>query len=283
MPQKLHAESQAAASQAAQQAGVVVTELKTAEQCRAAADLLNVIWNGDGQGNAPMEPGLLIALEHAGNYISGAYLGGELVGVTSGFFGTPSAAMMHSHIAGVSAAAKGKGVGAAMKLHQRAWCLQRGITTLEWTFDPLILRNAGFNINRLGARLEEYLPHFYGQMRDGINAGQGSDRALVRWHLGWPADASLQPATKEASATVRYLDVGKDGAPVLRAEDAGAYAKPGDVIGLRIPLDIETMRAQHPDLAARWRGALRETMYSLLETGWAVRGILRDGTYLLHR
>lgn len=191
--QHIIAAARTQADQAAARAGIVILELSTPEQSRAAADLLDAIWNQESGGAAPVEPGLLIALEHAGNYAVGAYQDNDMVAAAIGFFGSPAASMMHSHIAGVSAAAKGNGVGAAMKLHQRLWCLERGVTTLEWTFDPLILRNAGFNLNRLGAQLEEYLPQFYGQMRDATNVGQGSDRALIRWHLTQPIGLLEKP------------------------------------------------------------------------------------------
>lgn len=264
------------ANQAAERARVVITELSTPEQSAAAADLLDAIWNKEGKGTSPVEPGLLVALEHAGNHIVGAYQDQQMVGAAIGFFGPPATAMMHSHIAGVSASSAGRGVGAAMKLHQRLWCLERGVTTLEWTFDPLILRNAGFNLNRLEARLEEYLPQFYGQMRDATNAGQGSDRALVRWHLVQQQAPTMKPAWDQRLIAL-CLDVGDDDAPVLRSvpEDG--------LIGLRIPADIESMRITHPELSAQWRTALRETMHPLMGAGWTVGGFSSDGTYVLHR
>ncbi|GAB3842188.1 hypothetical protein [Nesterenkonia populi] len=280
VPQHVIFAAHTLADQTARQAGVVMTELRTPQQCATAAELLDCIWNDDSGGAAPVEPGLLIALGHAGNYVAGAYLDQQMVGVTAGFFGAPAAGRMHSHIAGVSASAKGKGVGTAMKLHQRAWCLQRGVTTLEWTFDPLILRNAGFNLNRLGAQLEEYLPNFYGTMRDATNSGHGSDRALIRWHLGRPV-RPLGDALESASRIVRHLDIGEDGAPVRTSEDLRTVAE--GMVGLRVPRDIEGMRAQCSTVSVQWRQALRETMYPLMEAGWQIRGILRDGTYVLQR
>lgn len=266
------------ARQAAAAAGVVVTQLSTAQQAMDAAELLHRIWNPDGQGETPMEPGLLVALEHAGNYVGGAYAGDELIGVTVGFFGPPQASLMHSHIAGVAAHAVGTGVGAAMKLDQRTWCLQRGVRTMEWTFDPLIARNAGFNLNRLGARFTEYLPHFYGEMRDGTNAGQGSDRALITWDL-------LQMAPRSsAEPELVLLRPGDDDAPLRYAQgnDIAEAAGAAGVVGLQIPADIPAMRQSQPELSAQWRTALRETMHPLMQTGWQVHGI-RNSTYLLVR
>ena len=103
-----------------------------------------------------------------------------------GFFGPPAHASMHSHVAGVSGGSASKGVGTAMKLHQRAWCLDHGVAEMTWTFDPLVARNAAFNVRRLGASSRRVPGRLLRQMTDGVNAGQGSDRILVRWHLDEP-------------------------------------------------------------------------------------------------
>ena len=79
-----------------------------------------------------------------------------------------------------------RNVGYALKLHQRAWALQRGIATITWTFDPLVRRNAYFNLAKLGVRATRYLPNFYGAMQDPINAGDDTDRLLVDWDLASP-------------------------------------------------------------------------------------------------
>ena len=77
----------------------------------------------------------------------------------------------------------GRAVGTAIKLHQRDWALAHGGTAITWTYDPLVARNAHFNLNRLGARPERYLLDVYGELRDDLNRGDPSDRLLVRWSL----------------------------------------------------------------------------------------------------
>ena len=76
-----------------------------------------------------------------------------------------------------------------MKLHQQQWALDRGIEWIVWTFDPLVQRNAWFNIAILGAEVHEYLPYFYGTMTDAINAGDDSDRLLMAWSTATDPDA----------------------------------------------------------------------------------------------
>ena len=166
-------------------AGIDVRIIESAEAAAEASLLLDEIWSVTGSGTTVLEPSLFIALAHAKNYTAAAYdrSSGNMLGVTVGFFAAPVGKSMHSHVAGVRHEAVGRGIGAAMKLHQRLWCLEHGITHMTWTFDPLIARNAYFNITRLGALPTEYHPDFYGQMRDGVNAGHASDRAFVEWDL----------------------------------------------------------------------------------------------------
>jgi len=217
---------------------------------------------------------LLVAMEHAGTYVAGAFKADELVGVCAGFFGPPAARLMHSHVAGVRGASAAKGVGTAMKLHQRAWCLDHGVAEMTWTFDPLVARNAAFNVRRLGASLDEYLVDFYGQMTDGVNAGQGSDRILVRWHL----DAPIPTQPREPGDAPLVLSVGEDYRPVATPAPDGA-----DACAIVVPSDVESLRASNPALAAEWRLALREAMAPRWAEGWRPTAVGRDGRYRMEK
>ena len=134
--------------------------------------LFDEIW-APQDGSSLMHVDLLRALTKSGNYIGGAFdlRSGKLLGACVGFFGPPAHAELHSHIAGVVPAGLGRSVGFALKLHQRAWALRRRVAVIAWTYDPLICRNAYFNLAKLGARPAEYLPNFYGTMGDAINGG----------------------------------------------------------------------------------------------------------------
>src|SRR5699024_9992917 len=145
---------------AAETARIEVREIHTAAEAARASLLLDEVWNVDETGANVFEPSLIIAFAHAGNYVSAAYSiaePDEMIGVTIGFFGQPLGTVMHSHIAGVRHEVIGRGAGSAMKLHQRLWCLNLGITEMTWTFDPLVARNAYFNFQRLGVGMVEYL------------------------------------------------------------------------------------------------------------------------------
>lgn len=259
------------ADAAAADAGVTVRELGT-EDVAAAAGLLTAIW-----GTPTVEPPLMVALSHSGAYVAGAFDGDTMVGACVGYFSRPLGEALHSHVAAVAPGIGRRGIGVAMKLHQRAWALERGLSRITWTFDPLVSRNAAFNLNRLGADVASYLVDFYGSMTDGVNAGQGSDRLLASWNLdaSWPPagpSSGLEPATASA-----VLTTDGDGAPHphLASPDA-------EVLTVAVPPDIESLRRTDPALAARWRGAVRGAMAPLLDRGHIIHGF-HDHRYLLGR
>jgi predicted GNAT superfamily acetyltransferase len=190
---------------------------------------------------------------------------------------------MHSHVAGVAEAVRGRSVGFALKLHQRAWAIQQGIRTVTWTFDPLVRRNAYFNIVKLGARAREYLVDFYGDMDDAINEGQGSDRLLVAWDLGSPAvcqacgGARVQPDPADLERATTVLAETGSGRPMaLRAR----RRFDGPVL-VQVPADIEALRRSDPRLARDWRLAVRDVLGELVTAGAEVTGFAKTGGYVV--
>jgi predicted GNAT superfamily acetyltransferase len=294
-----------AAARAAEGAGVVIKELESLAELEAMTALFDEIWEPDSGGSS-VRLDLLRALTKAGNYASGAYdaASGALLGACVGFFGPPSRAELHSHIAGVVPAGLGRSVGFALKVHQRAWCLRRDVRVIAWTYDPLIRRNAYFNLVKLGARPVEYLRNFYGVMDDVINGGTETDRMLVHWDLSSAAaaDASAgrpRPASfadERARGAVVALSAGGDGLPVRgpavdSAPTGGAGSRPQLPPGgapprsprllVGVPADIEAMRLSDPAMAAAWRTALRDVLSPLLGGGARVTGFDRTGWYVV--
>ncbi|WP_307813913.1 GNAT family N-acetyltransferase [Streptomyces sp. N35] len=270
-------EVSAAASDLAQRrSGVTIRQLSQEAEFRDACALLDRVWRPPA--DSPLiTMALLRGFEHSGSYVAGAYEADRLIGVCVGFL---AEAGLHSHIAGVDACARGRTIGFALKVHQRAWALERSLTKVTWTYDPLVSRNAYFNLAKLGAVAEEYLPDFYGAMDDSVNKGQGSDRLLVGWNLADPAVAEacirphlLAPVPTDAAPG---LDADADGLPVRGPLD-------GSCVSVRIPSDIEALRRERPAAAYAWRTALRETLGELLADGAAVTGFTRDGRYLVER
>ena len=147
----------------------------------AVCELFADVWHLD-PSNAPINAEVLRALVHNDSYLCGAFLGGVMVGGSVGFWGRDRDGwLLHSHITGVRHNAVGGGVGFAMKLHQRDWVLAHDVSRITWTFDPLIRRNAYFNLARLGAVAQEYHEAFYGEIRDPVQSGRrGRSRGGTR-------------------------------------------------------------------------------------------------------
>ncbi|MEV4259307.1 GNAT family N-acetyltransferase, partial [Spirillospora sp. NPDC049652] len=175
-----------AAHRAADAAGVRIRELTELPDLADAAALIDRVWRPPA-GNPLITPELMRVIEHTGGYVVGAYSGDRMVAACVGLL---AAEGLHSHIAGVEGHARGRSAGYALKLHQRAWALYHDITTVSWTFDPLISRNAYFNLAKLGAAPAEYLTDFYGAMQDEVNAGDATDRILIHWDLAGPRAAA---------------------------------------------------------------------------------------------
>ncbi|WP_227467777.1 GNAT family N-acetyltransferase [Nocardioides lijunqiniae] len=267
-----------AADAAALAAGVSVREVLDLQELGLVVDLFATIWGRDE--NPPVTLELLRAFTKAGNYVGGAFEGGRLVGACVGFFHAPAEDALHSHIAGVSSTAVGRSVGFALKLHQRSWALLRGVSEIAWTYDPLVSRNAHFNLVKLGALPAEYLPNFYGAMPDRINGADDSDRLLVRWPLrsaevqaAASGDAVREPVGPNA---VVALSVGPDGLPVRGRLD-------GDTSLVAVPADIETLRRVDPQAAQQWRHAVREVLTELVADGSRITGFDRTGGYVVRR
>ncbi|NUR73310.1 MAG: GNAT family N-acetyltransferase [Hamadaea sp.] len=225
-------------------ADLAITELDDVHRLSDVAELLRRVWAADSADQI-LNLSTLRALAHAGNYVVGAYRDGQLVGASVAFRGDDH---LHSHVTGVVRGGQGAGVGHALKHHQREWSLRHGISRIRWTFDPLVRRNAYFNLRKLGAVATEYLEDFYGALTDGINTGEPSDRLYVCWELDQPTEVP------EVAGATRFVPT---------------------------PPDIEGLRAADPAAAQRWRYAVREGLQEPMATGWTVAGFTEDGAYAL--
>ena len=259
-----------------------IREFAELDELREMADLFALIWGSPGE--QPINADILRALAHSGNYIAGARSEDRIIGGIVGWLGghPPHDLHMHSHILGVLPGIEAKGLGFALKQHQRAFCLERGVKAVEWTFDPLVRRNAYFNLTKLGAEAASYLVNFYGVMDDGLNAGEESDRILIRWELNSARAVAAAHGTHQSPDAERFALEG-----ATRALSVGASDEPvegqvdGMVVLCQVPTDIVAMRRARPALARRWRRAVRDSLRAALERGYAITGATRDGWYVL--
>ncbi|MDQ4005739.1 MAG: GNAT family N-acetyltransferase [Actinomycetota bacterium] len=254
--------------------GIVVRPLESLEDARAASALIDRIWGERRVMGAP----LLRAMAAHGGQVLGAFRGEEMLGAQAGLVGiVDGKPVLHSHITGVAPEAQHEGVGFLLKVAQREWCLERGIEVVTWTFDPLVARNARFNLYKLAAVADRFYPDYYGPMNDSFNRGDRSDRLEVRWDLNSERATAAVRGKREEAGVV-------DGAILLDATDRKPRldeAVEGPQLLLRIPLDYHELRGRDQGLADAWRTAVRDALELVMGRGYVARGFLRDGTYVL--
>lgn len=285
MAQALHhpgstvvADARDAAAAAARAAGCTVRTLVTLPELEQGIGIFRSVWGRDGASDIiPIET--LRALSHAGNHAAGAFVDDELAGAIVGFLGMDEGVVtLHSHVMGLLEGRRSRGMGFALKQHQRAWALDRGIDRITWTFDPLVRQNAYFNLHKLGAEATGYHADFYGVMHDGINGGEPSDRLLVTWDLR--SDRAVAASRREllegpnGSAPPAILDADRDGRPVVQPAA-------GDRFRVVIPADIVEVRRRDAALAREWRLAVRDTLGAAIQDGLRATVGGRDGCYLI--
>jgi predicted GNAT superfamily acetyltransferase len=270
------AQARRAASAAARRAGVAVTEAVEMGLMREVSALLESVWGRSPEG-VPINSEILRSLVHAGGAVTVAHDGDGVLVAAAVLSVAAPAGSTYSLIAASVTGRRDRGIGAAVKLTQRAWALENGYGTMLWTFDPLVSRNGRFNLVKLGARATEYEPAFYGRMSDRINGDDDSDRLVARWVLGSrkavAATEGTAPDPASPAEAGETLRAGPDGAPMLRVDERGLWC--------RVPTDVVTLRREHPQEASRWRVAVREALRSAFADGLAASHMTRDGWYLL--
>lgn len=226
-----------------------ITELKRSEV------LQTEVW---GKDDKPDNADILLAIQHEGGLVAGAFHEERMLGF---MFGFPSAipGVQHSHRLAVHPDARGLGLGLRLKWFQRDWCLARGITLVRWTYDPLRAINAGLNIARLGATAGTYHIDYYGAM-EGINEGLPSDRLLAEWQLDSLVVAQRAEGVRAAAADV---------------ENAA--------LRIKIPANYEALIAGDLQAALAERLRVREEMLAAFAQGLRVTGYdNRSSCYLLN-
>jgi predicted GNAT superfamily acetyltransferase len=127
---------------------------------------------------------IFVVAQHTGGQIIGAFSDGKMIGFTLALAGVRGGEIfLHSHMTAVLPDYRDRGVGRRLKLFQRQDALKRGIRLVEWTFDPLELKNAHFNLVRLGAIARRLIPNCYGVTESPLHAGLPTDRLVAEWWL----------------------------------------------------------------------------------------------------
>lgn len=261
-------------------------ELSGPDELARAAHLIDEVFGAQGGRATPAD--LLVGISCAGGLIGGALLDGTLIGVCLAIGGVAAPPgdgppALYSHLAAVHPSARGRRIGTALKWFQRSWALDRGITTIRWTFDPLVRRNSVLNLNLLGATGVQYRENMYGMIADSLNAGQQTDRLVAHWQLDSPRTLqALQGRREPATETppeiaAACLHPSSEGGPDLRPAPGESGAR--RIVGT--PADVEGLLVKDPPAAREWRRAQRAALAPAMADGFIVTGITRTGWIVL--
>jgi predicted GNAT superfamily acetyltransferase len=223
-----------------------VRKCTTLEEFRGCVALQREIW---AEADLEIEPAtMFVVASHTGGQVLGAFDGEKLVGYTLAVVGLRhTRPYLHSHHTGVHADYRDRGVGRSLKLFQREEALGRGIRLIEWTFDPLELRNAHFNLNRLGAIARIYRANLYGVTTSPLHRGLATDRLVAEWYLDSPrvigatSDIANEPVSTPAT--------------------------------IELPAELERSKLEDTEEVRRLQQRIREEF-----TNWFARGYAAIGT-----
>ena len=269
-----------------------IQPLNTLEQFHQVEQLESAIWGPVGIVPVP----ILAVTVRRGAVLLGAYEGERLVGfvyslaaLRAGDGGQPTPSHW-SHMLGVDPRLRGSGLGATLKLAQRAAVSKLGLELIEWTYDPLQSVNAHLNFAKLGVIVEEYVENIYGESTSALHGGLPTDRFVCQWWIHRPhVLRRIEPSA------IAAIDVSAARAPVvnrmqLAAESmvpAGFDADRGEPrIKVEIPLDFPRMLTADLPLAQQWRFETRAIFQHYLARSYRVVDFTHDraqgrGQYLL--
>jgi predicted GNAT superfamily acetyltransferase len=229
------------------------TALDEFERC---VELQRAIW----QESIIVPTALFVVALETGGQVVGAFAGLEMIGFLMALVGTHEGRVfLHSHMTAVLPAWQNRGVGRTLKLEQRDDALRRDIRLIEWTFDPLELRNAHFNLRRLGAVARRYITNLYGITDSPLHAGLPTDRLLAEWHLDSPRVLCAPSVYPERER---------------RAPEIAAASKA--VVRISVPANISELRANNRPAAAREQSRIRAEFEHWFTLGYTAIDLQRD-------
>jgi len=221
----------------------------------ACLEIQRTVWAGADADLTPM-PIFVIASETGGQVLE-AFEGDRMIGFTLAIAGLRGRKpFLHSHMTAVLEAYRNRGAGRRLKLFQREDALSRGIELIEWTFDPLELKNAYFNF-RLGVVARRFLPNLYGITSSPLHGGLPTDRLVAEWQL--------------RSARVRRcltLAAALKPSPRVRSKK---------IVRIRVPVDFAKLRGTKVEEATRLQSEVRLEFEHWLGRGYAATGLDTSG------
>lgn len=234
--------------------GIVIRHCHGIEEFEACVRVEREVWKSSDIDVVPIP--LFVIASETGGQVLGAFLGSDLIGFTMAIAGWRSGKpFLHSHMTAVLDGYRDRGIGRRLKLYQREDALTRGIARIEWTFDPIVTKNAYFNFMRLGAIARRYLPNAYGITTSPLHGSLPTDRLVAEWNL--------------ASSRVRRVLAGKQSA-------APASKK---AVRITIPVNLEELRSFDHSRAGEIQAEIRAEFLKWFGKGYTAVAVVsgKDG------
>lgn len=237
---------------------ISIRALTDREHLKAVVRLQRQIWGFEDIDLVPLR--LFVVAFKIGGQVYGAFDDEQLIGFCMAIPGLKPGgkSYLHSHMLGVLPEYRDSGVGRKLKLTQRDDALARGIDLIEWTFDPLEIKNAFFNMERLGAIVRRYVPNQYGTTTSPLHGGLPTDRCIAEW---WIASPRVKAMVAEQP-----------------------FERPAAELRIAIPAAIGDIRASDPARARDIQQNACAQFQAAFERGLAVIGFEKSGqagTYLI--
>ncbi len=237
---------------------IEIEALTTEQQFRDAVALQKTVWGFEEIELVPVR--LFVVATRVGGQAFGAYAEGRMIAFCLALPGLKPGpkSFLHSQMLGVLPDYRDAGIGRRLKLRQREDAVARGIDLIEWTFDPLEIKNAYFNVERLGAIVRRYVRNQYGTTTSHLHGGLPTDRCTAEWWVG--------------SERVRSI---VNGDP---------FENPPILERIQVPANIGEIRRSHPKQARGIQTEISNRFEDAFDRGLAVIGVDRSpefGTYLL--
>jgi len=257
---------------------VEIRPLSSPDDYERCVELQRTIWGRDFTELVP--PAMLKITAKVGGVTAGAFTpSAEMVGFVYGVSGLRHGRLAHwSHMLAVIPAYEGLGLGRHLKAYQREILLALQIDLMYWSYDPLVARNAHLNLNRLGARIVEYIPNMYGvDTKSALHSGLGTDRFVAEWELNSAkVDGAIQDGLAPDISAIADTPI-----VASRAKGGRIIPREGDLpevmtLQIEVPEDIQAVKLKSVELGMKWRTATRRAFLWYLSRGYRVTGFYRD-------
>ena len=237
---------------------IEIRPLSAHAEFQEAVQLQQQIWGFEEIELLPLR--LFVVATKVGGQAFGAFDGKRMIGFCLAIPGLKPGgkSYIHSHMLGVLPDYRDSGVGRKLKLAQREDALGRGIELIEWTFDPLEIKNAFFNIERLGAVVRRYVLNQYGTTSSHLHGGLPTDRCIAEWWIGSPRAKAIIAGERFERNLIE--------------------------VRVSIPSDIAVIRSENPKRAREIQQKASEEFRAAFDRGLAAIGFEKSqeaGTYLL--